>query len=205
MRAPDSLNRQTPPDPQNPFDELAPLSASTSTEPWQIFINHRGSDVKYTLASKIHRTLEGMGYRAFLDVEALEPGDVIPAEIQVAMISSSLHIAIFSPNYAQSPWCLAELSFVLKTGAKIIPIFYHVEPSDLRWVQQGKGKYAHAFSEHVKKGRYTEEKLNQWKEALYNISFNSGFLVKDNEYVLFLFLFDCQVFHPKTVSTSFML
>ncbi|XP_059064075.1 disease resistance protein Roq1-like [Cryptomeria japonica] len=179
---PPPLSRQTQPDRQNAFDQLAPpFSASASTEPWQIFINHRGSDVKYTLASKIHQTLDGKGFRAFLDVEELKAGDVIPAEIEAAMKSASLHIAIFSPNYAQSPWCLAELSFMLKTGAKVIPIFYHVEPSDLRWIEQGKGKYAHAFSDHRKKGRYTQEKLNEWKKALHDISFHSGHEVKNNE------------------------
>ncbi|GLJ16929.1 hypothetical protein SUGI_0292320 [Cryptomeria japonica] len=69
-----------------------------------------------------------MGFHVFLDLETLEAGDFIPAELQHSIASAALHIAIFSPNYAQSPWCLAELSFMLKTGAKIIPIFYHVDP-----------------------------------------------------------------------------
>ncbi|GLJ10178.1 hypothetical protein SUGI_0123490 [Cryptomeria japonica] len=70
---------------------------------------------------------------------------------------------------------------MLKTGSKIIPIFYHVDPSDLRYVDQGKGKYAHAFSEHERKGRYTPEKLDDWKRALHNTSFLSGYLVSNNE------------------------
>ncbi|GLJ33992.1 hypothetical protein SUGI_0683690 [Cryptomeria japonica] len=166
--------------PKNAFEQLAPcFSVSASTGPWQIFINHRGSDTKYTFANKIQEKLDGMGFRAFLDVEALQPGDLIPAEIQAAMTSASLHIAILSPDYAESPWCLAELAFMLQTPAKIIPVFYHVESSDVRWVQ--KGIYAHAFSEYGKKGRYTQEKLDEWKTALHNISFRSGYPVNNNE------------------------
>ncbi|GLJ33997.1 hypothetical protein SUGI_0683760 [Cryptomeria japonica] len=166
--------------PKNAFEQLAPcFSVSASTGPWQIFINHRGSDTKYTFANKIQEKLDGVGFRAFLDVEALQPGDLIPAEIQAAMTSASLHIAILSPDYAESPWCLAELAFMLQTPAKIFPVFYHVESSDVRWVQ--KGIYAHAFSEYGKKGRYTQEKLDEWKTALHNISFRSGYPVNNNE------------------------
>ncbi|XP_057835033.2 disease resistance protein Roq1 [Cryptomeria japonica] len=166
---------------QNAFDQIAPYLESTSKEPWDIFINHRGIDVKHTLATAIYHKLHPMGLHVFLDVEALEPGDVMPAEIQRAINSAALHIAIFSPNYAQSPWCLAELSFMLKTGAKIIPIFYHVEPSELRWIDLGEGMYAKAFSEHGKKGKYSPEKLDEWKRALYNISFHSSYQVNKNE------------------------
>ncbi|GLJ45358.1 hypothetical protein SUGI_0954730 [Cryptomeria japonica] len=67
---------------------------------------------------------------------------------------------------------------MLKTGQKIIPIFYHIDPSDVRFI---KGKYAHAFSEHEKKGRYTTEKLDEWKGALCSSSLLSGYLVSNNE------------------------
>lgn len=70
---------------QNAFDQLAPCSAPKSTEPWDIFINHRGSDVKYTLAKTIHDKLHSLGFHVFLDVDALDAGDSIPAEIQQAI------------------------------------------------------------------------------------------------------------------------
>ncbi|GLJ55208.1 hypothetical protein SUGI_1184670 [Cryptomeria japonica] len=96
------------------------------------------------------------------------------------MCSACVHIAIFSANYARSPWCLAELSFMLKTETKIIPVFYHVDPSDLRWVAQGKGCYVSAFSYYEEKGRYTSGKLKEWKMALENISTRSGLVIKNN-------------------------
>ncbi|GLJ38064.1 hypothetical protein SUGI_0774790 [Cryptomeria japonica] len=97
------------------------------------------------------------------------------------MRNASVHIAIFSENYANSPWCLAELSFMLKTGAKIIPVFYYVEPTDLRYVPQGKGIYVDAFEEYDMKGRCSPEKLQEWKLALNNVSFYVGQIIKNNE------------------------
>ncbi|KAH9289157.1 hypothetical protein KI387_033274, partial [Taxus chinensis] len=168
---------------ETPFRQDAASSASTSAKAvsWDIFVNHREIDVKPTLASKIYDTLDFMGLRAFLDVEVFKAGDGIPEQIQQAMATASLHIAIISPNYAQSSLCLNELSFMLKTRTKIIPIFYNVEPSDLRLIDQGKGIYADAFSEHEQKGRYGPEKLREWKEALGAISFHSGYEVKKIE------------------------
>ncbi|GLJ28479.1 hypothetical protein SUGI_0560220 [Cryptomeria japonica] len=101
------------------------------------------------------------------------------------MASALIHIAIFSKSYADSPWCLAELSIMLKSGAKIIPIFYHVEPSDLRWVDQGKRMYVQAFKEHERKGRYSQEQLHEWKSAHQTVSFYTGQIIKTNEILIF--------------------
>ncbi|KAH9289138.1 hypothetical protein KI387_033255 [Taxus chinensis] len=157
------------------FDEIAPSSSAAIKQlPYDVFINHRGIDVKKTLATTIYRALNATGLRVFLDVEELELGDFLPAALQQAMASSSLNIAIFSEHYAQSPWCLAELAFMLQTGATIIPIFYKVQPFDLRRAVHGKGIYVDAFAEYEKKGRYSLEKLEEWKMALHKVSFYSG-------------------------------
>ncbi|KAH9289390.1 hypothetical protein KI387_033507 [Taxus chinensis] len=166
---------------QNAFDQivLPPLfvpSSAASTVPCDVFINHRGLDVKHTLATTIYHTLNRLGLRVFLDVEMLELGAFLPTTIQEAMRTSLLHIAIFSPNYAQSPWCLAELTYMLKTGATVIPVFYHVQPTDLRWVAQGKGIYADAFSDHENKDRYSLQNLEEWKMALHTV--DEGRLLK---------------------------
>ncbi|XP_059073559.1 disease resistance protein RPV1-like [Cryptomeria japonica] len=168
------------------FHGIAPsISTSASTlmqkTCYDVFINHRGADVKHTLASSIYNILKNMKLMVFLDSEELEYGDFFPTTLEAAMRSAPLHIAIFSENYAKSSWCLAELSYMLKVGAKIIPVFYHVEPTDLRWVAQGKGVYAKAFKGHEQKGRYSLEQLQEWKRALYNISFYNGQIIRTND------------------------
>ncbi|GLJ34082.1 hypothetical protein SUGI_0685170 [Cryptomeria japonica] len=105
--------------------------------------------------------------------EELPLGEPITYEIEEAIRSAALHIAIFSEKYAESRWCLDELYLMVKTGTTIIPVFYHVQPSDLRWVAQGKGIYAPAFSKHQK--RYSQEKLEEWKGALKEVSNLMGY------------------------------
>ncbi|GLJ29976.1 hypothetical protein SUGI_0592660 [Cryptomeria japonica] len=136
-----------------------------------VFINHRGPDVKTTLASQLYNSLKKAGIRAFLDSEEKELGVSFPSTIETAIKSAKVHVAIFSKRYAESPWCLAELVLMLQTKARIIPVFYQVKPSDLRFIE--KGDYPKAFAKYVNKKRYIE-KLSEWKEALQSLSFVAG-------------------------------
>ncbi|XP_059063965.1 disease resistance protein RPV1-like isoform X2 [Cryptomeria japonica] len=175
----------TPNETTNAFEEVVPPSASSSKPgkrvPCDVFINHRGPDTKHTLATSLYHALKSMGLEVFLDQPELELGDFIPSEIQDAMTTSFLHIAILSPKYADSPWCLAELSFMLKSGNTIIPVFYEVDPGAIRWTAQEKGVYTDAFAKHKENGRYSAEKLENWKVALQNVTYLTGYIVKDND------------------------
>eukprot|EP01018_Ginkgo_biloba_P021975 Gb_40546 [translate_table: standard] len=159
---------------ENAFDGIAPSTSDHSSNRmvYDVFINHRGPDVKKSFASILYHYLRDKGLLVFLDSEEIQLGDNVPAKIEDAIHSASVHIAIFSQKYAESPWCLAELSLMLKSGGKVFPVFYDVRPSDLRYIE--KGVYADALIQHEQKGRYISAKLDEWKKALYNASFISG-------------------------------
>lgn len=78
-----------------------------------VFVNHYRPDVGKNFASHLSRSLISHGLRL---------GTIDRA---------SVHLAIFSKNYAKSSCCLNELMGMLKSGAPIIPVFYDVKPSDL--------------------------------------------------------------------------
>jgi hypothetical protein len=80
-----------------------------------------------------------------LDQRELEEGENMTPQIEGAIRTASIHIAIFSPRYAESSWCLKELVMMLKSGSTIIPVFYHVSPSELRWTRGEDGLYARAL------------------------------------------------------------
>eukprot|EP01018_Ginkgo_biloba_P037111 Gb_09104 [translate_table: standard] len=132
---------------------------------FDVFINHRGVDVKDNLASHIYDLLQFYGVRAFLDREELRAGEEFSHAITEAIQSSSVHIAIFSPHYAKSHWCLRELALMVKTRNTIIPIFYNVKPEELRWAN---GAFAAAnFDKHYQ--RYPQE-VDEWRAALHKVS-----------------------------------
>ncbi|XP_017974525.1 PREDICTED: LOW QUALITY PROTEIN: disease resistance protein RPP4 [Theobroma cacao] len=69
--------------------------------------------------------------------------------IQESMISA----IVFSENYASSSWCLEELSKIMEFKHTkvllVVPIFYHVDPSDIR---KQTGSFQQAFAEDEKNG-----------------------------------------------------
>ena len=155
------------------FSDFQRETPAISRKVFDAFINHRGPDVKDTLAFALYDSLEEKGCWAFLDDQELQLGDSIESSIQNAIYSSRVQIAIFSPRYAESCWCLDELLLMLETKARFIPIFCDVKPSDLRYPD--KGVYSAAFAEHEEKGRVGKEKIDQWKSALQSSTLISGY------------------------------
>jgi len=139
---------------------LASTSSSASAHSnysYDVFLNHRGTDVKKTFASHLYRRLLSYGFRVFLDQPEMQRGEKINPQIEGAIETASVHVAIFSPGYADSRWCLDELVLMLKSGATIIPVFYNVKPSDLRWTDKSKYTdrvYAEALRILRQTGRY---------------------------------------------------
>eukprot|EP00253_Pinus_taeda_P031481 PITA_31481 len=172
---------------------MASSSTSTSTPHtvnndyvFDVFINHRGPDVKKTLATDLYHRLCKHDLRVFLDEQELRVGENLTPQIESAIRTSSVNIAIFSRNYAYSKWCLDELVLMVECMSKykstIIPVFYDgVKPTELRWLEGGKGVYAKALSELQEKKdvdggpRYDSNTLKKWKKALSDVPEIIGF------------------------------
>ncbi|XP_059066048.1 disease resistance protein Roq1-like [Cryptomeria japonica] len=127
----------------------------------------------------LYNSLQQAGIRTYVDAPETELGDYFPSAIKNAISSATIHIAILSPQYAESAWCLAELSLMFQTRARIIPVFYGVQPSDFRYI---KNEVADAFRKHEEKekeGRYPKHDIQQWKECLQNVSGIKGYEMKE--------------------------
>eukprot|EP01018_Ginkgo_biloba_P005503 Gb_23306 [translate_table: standard] len=137
---------------------------------YHVFLSFRGPDVRTTLVDHLYHSLTAAGIHTFLDSEELEKGQDIGTSLEDAIFHSDILIPIFSTRYAESSWCLKELCLMCSSKNKIIPLFYNVKPSDVRYTE--KGVYAVAFHKH--QDRYNVNTVNQWKEALKEVSDLSG-------------------------------
>ena len=123
------------------------------------------------------------GIFTFRDDEKLERGKVISQELVKAIGELRFAIVIFSINYAFSTWCLDELMHIVRcmeeTGLEVVPIFYHVNPSNVR---KQTGTFAKAFDEHEKRAldehgkssKESMEKVEKWRTALREVANISG-------------------------------
>jgi hypothetical protein len=94
-------------------------------------------------------------------------------------------IPIFSTNYAESAWCLREVSLIArhqKKGSAIaVPLFYNVTPSQVRHPDRSQdGPYREAFQEHENSGKYSPQKIDEWKAALFTLSNLSGWSLQED-------------------------
>jgi len=164
-----------------------PITRSSGDYSYDVFINHRGPDTKKNFAGYLYRRLLGHGLKPFLDQQELQEGVNFPSQIVGAIRNASVHVAIFSPTYAASQWCLDELLLMQESRAPIIPVFYKVKPADLRWTDQNKtGVYAKALDKlqmkktvdsqtHEEKPRYDSATIQNWRNALSSVADISGY------------------------------
>ncbi len=164
---------------------------------FDVFLNHRGPDVKGGFASHLHQALQEAGCRPFLDKPALEKGQHGQKKIYEALGCASVHVAIFSEHYADSDYCLDELCAMLESKKLIIPVFYDVSPSVLRCedpdgpytkalkidgrlgvlrCEDPDGPYTKALKIH---GRRSASDVKKWKEALRMAAELNGFKLDD--------------------------
>ena len=118
--------------------------------------------------------------------DELPRGEKISTELLEVIGSSKISIIVFSKNYAFSTWCLDELVKILEcknNGQVVLPVFYKVDPSDVRNQQKNFGE---ALAKHEKKFKDNKEKVQRWRAALNEASHISGWHYK-NEYVFNLY------------------
>ncbi|KAF8370111.1 hypothetical protein HHK36_031855 [Tetracentron sinense] len=105
---------------------------------WEVFINHRGIDTKRSVAGLLYDNLTRHELHPFMDVKSMSPGDKLFETIDSAIRNCKVGVAIFSPHYCESEFCLHELATLLESKKKVIPIFVDIKPSELRVMVNGR-------------------------------------------------------------------
>ena len=153
---------------------LSPSSSSTHQWKYEVFLSFRGEDTRNNFTDHLYDALDRRGIITFRDEEGLERGKSI-SNLFKAIKESQFAIIILSKNYASSKWCLDELAKIVKcskeTGLIILPVFYDVDPSDVR---NQTGTFKQAFIDHQKCFEDNIEKVETWRAALREVAGISG-------------------------------
>ena len=170
--------------------ETQTASSSSSSSYWKydVFLSFRGEDTRYRFTAHLYHALDQKGIITFIDDERLERGKSISPELLKAIEESQFAVVILSTNYASSKWCLTELAKIVECMKQnkltILPVFYNVNPSDVR-NQMGilatrDQTFAEAFAEHERDPRVKIEDLQAWKAALKEVGNISGWHVQQH-------------------------
>jgi hypothetical protein len=154
------------------------LPSTESAPRWKhdVFLSFRGAVTRKGFVSHLYHELQYLqAIKTFKDDQELEVGATISPELLSAIEASHLAIVVLSPNYASSAWCLDELAKILESmetrDNTILPIFFHVEPCDVRYQR---GSFAQAFAKHEERFSDDIEKLKRWTAALNKVASLSG-------------------------------
>ncbi|KAF8009609.1 hypothetical protein BT93_J0579 [Corymbia citriodora subsp. variegata] len=144
-------------------------SGPSTSQRWtyDVFLSFRGADTRKNFTDHLYYALRDAGVNTFRDDNALPRGKEISSELVKAIQGSRISVIVFSRNYAQSRWCLEELLKIMECrqelGQVVLPVFYDVDPSDVR---KHTGSLAEAFANHEERFKAEKDKVARWKAAL---------------------------------------
>ncbi|RZB62059.1 TMV resistance protein N-like [Glycine soja] len=148
---------------------------------YDVFLSFRGEDTRHGFTGNLYKALDNRGIYTFIDDQELPRGDEITPALSKAIQESRIAIIVLSQNYASSSFCLDELVTILhckSEGLLVIPVFYKVDPSDVR---HQKGSYGEAMAKHQKRFKAKKEKLQKWRMALKQVADLSGYHFEDGD------------------------
>ncbi|KAJ9554662.1 hypothetical protein OSB04_018707 [Centaurea solstitialis] len=151
-------------------------SSSPFSESWNhdVFLCFRGADTRMTFVDHLYSALVQQGISTYLfDQQTLPRGKAIGPSIFKAIEESRIAVIILSENFAGSLFCLNELAYIMKCkderGKIVIPIFYHIDPSDVR---KQRGSFGESFSRYEMQNMSVES----WRKALTDVGNLAGWV-----------------------------
>ena len=160
---------------------LISSASSSFTRRWKydVFLSFKGEVTRYNFTDYLYNALMQKGIYTFRDDKKLDRGTIIMLELLKAIEESRFAVVILSTDYASSRWCLIELTKIVecmeKRGLVILPVFYHVDPSDVR---NQRGSFAKYLSKHEKRLNNNIGKVQMWKAALIKVANLAGWDLK---------------------------
>ena len=147
-------------------------SSSSYTHRWSydVFLSFRGEDTRNGFTSHLYQALCDKGINTFID-DDLPKGEEISEELLKTIERSMISVVVISENYAGSRWCLDELVKIMQcrtNGQLVRPIFYRVDPSEVRHQSGSFGAALTKFEEKFK------NKVQSWRSALREAASLSG-------------------------------
>ncbi|XP_020413965.1 TMV resistance protein N [Prunus persica] len=178
----------SPPSPSFPTSSSSSSSSSSSffTQSWtyDVFLSYRGEDTRKTFIDHLYTALDRQGIHTFIDDELPRGEEISPALLN-AIEESKISVIVFSENYASSSWCLDELVKILEYKKSkqqlVMPIFYKVDPSDVR---NQRSSFGDALVDHEHKFKDDMEKVLEWRRALTEAANLSGLHFKEGGYII---------------------
>ncbi|RDX92798.1 TMV resistance protein N, partial [Mucuna pruriens] len=150
---------------------------------YEVFLSFRGEDTRASFVSHLYASLRNAGIIVFKDDESLPRGDHISHSLLRVIEESEISIVVFSKNYAESRWCMQELERIMECrrtiGQVVVPVFYDVDPSEVRHQTGEFGKAFQKLSNRISKEEGEKVLSSQLKQSFRERMVNAILRKKD--------------------------
>lgn len=159
-----------------------PSSLPETTEEsheFDVFLSFRGKDTRKNFTGLLYESLRMQAITPFIDSMHLKKGEGIERLFEY-IEKCKVCVPILSKGYADSKWCLKELTKMVACKEKqdVIPVFFDVEPSDIK---RQRGPFASAFRKYESSRELKQEEVKKWRKALRKVGKISGHSLIDVE------------------------
>ncbi|KAL6315691.1 hypothetical protein AAG906_005783 [Vitis piasezkii] len=126
----------------------AAAAAASSQRHYDVFLSFRGEDTRNNFTAHLYHALYQKGINTFMDDDKLERGQVISPALELVKIVECMK----------------------SRRQRVLPIFYNVDPSDVR---RQRGIFGEALAKHEENSE-NMERVQNWKDALTQVANLSG-------------------------------
>ena len=178
------------------FQFQGPFSSSSSSNSiithrctYDVFLSFRGKDTRYNFTGDLDNALHKKGINTtFIDVDDDELETKRDEELSETLVKaiegSRTSVVVLSRNYASSTRCLDQLVKILECkqtkGQVVLPVFWKVDPSDVRHQRKSFAKALAQLEDNTK--------MQSWKTALKNVANLSGWHIARGKGYVYLIL-----------------
>ncbi|XP_028754868.1 TMV resistance protein N-like [Neltuma alba] len=146
------------------------IIVAPSATKYDVFLSFRGEDTRDAFSSYLYEALREANIHTFMD-HKLHKGDHISSILLKTIEESEISLIIFSKDYASSTWCMDELFHIMKCkdkyGRLVIPIFFQVDPSNIR---KQNGSFGDGFAKLKQRFKHNQERVQKWENALIKVA-----------------------------------
>ncbi|XP_023753181.1 disease resistance protein RPV1 [Lactuca sativa] len=148
--------------------------SSSSSSPidghmYDVLLTFNGTDSRYSFPYHLYKALWAAKITTRFDNKQFQIGARLKLESETLTKTYRVSLILLSENYANSRWCLEELVLILEqcstSNHTVLPIYYYVEPSDVR-EQQGSFGDAMARYRQEMEGETDANKKSQLAEKI---------------------------------------
>jgi len=136
---------------------------------YDVLINFSGEEIKKKFVSHLDSALSAVGFTTFLHHEnAVKSTHIQQPILELCRVA----IIVFTKTYSESAWCLHQLQQIIQWhqtySRHVLPIYYEIEPSDVRLQKGDFGKAFKATAHQTFSGQQLEDAMSRWSHALTN-------------------------------------